>query len=293
MASAPLTLSRAISPWLEMGAYEALWSEAKPSFKRIADRFRAHPGSLPSDFVQHPVAEKVAEQVMQVFRTARVVRFGVRIHGAGEYPEALQKAEHPVELLYYQGWWDLVESPCVAVVGTREPTEEGMARTRRVVKHLVEDGFTVVSGLATGIDTVAHHTAIAAGGRTIAVIGTPLSASYPPANLDLQQRIADDFLLISQVPVLRYSMQTVHHNKLFFPARNVTMATLSQATVIIEAGETSGTLTQAHAALHQRKHLFILDSCFRNPELTWPARLEEQGAVRVTTYEDIRRRLVS
>jgi DNA processing protein len=276
-----------------MGAYEALWSEAKASFKKIAVRFRAHPGAVPSDFVQPAIAEKVAREVTEILRNAHIERFGVIVHGAGEYPEVLRKAEDPIELLYYQGWWDLASSPSVAVVGTRKPTPDGEARARKLVKRLIEDGFTIVSGLASGIDTIAHETAINSRGRTIGVIGTPLSSVYPAENAELQRNIAREYLLVSQVPVLRYSVQTPYHNKFFFPARNVTMAALSLATVIVEAGETSGTLTQARAALHQGKKLFILDSCFQNDELTWPARLEAQGAIRVRSYEDIRSHLVS
>jgi DNA processing protein len=293
MSHAAIALRDAISPWVEMGAYEALWSKAGASFKQIADSFKANPGAVPSDFVQPSVAEKFAQQVMEIFRRANVNRFGVRVHGAGEYPQHLRKAEHPVELLYYRGWWDLVDSPCVAVVGTRMPTPEGIARAAKLVKALVRDNFTIVSGLASGVDTIAHKTAIEAGGHTIGVIGTPLSSSYPEGNAELQQQIAETFLLLSQVPVVRHSFQTPYHNKFFFPARNVTMAALSLATVIVEAGETSGTLTQARAALHQGKQLFILDSCFQDTSLTWPSYYEKQGAVRVKDYEDIRSRLVT
>jgi DNA processing protein len=108
------------------------------------------------------------------------------------------------------------------------------------VKELVRDNFTVVSGLAAGIDTVAHTTAIDTGGRTIAVLGTPLTRVYPAANRDLQNRIAREHLVISQVPVRRYERQTPKVNRFFFPERNITMSALTEATVIIEAGETSG-----------------------------------------------------
>jgi DNA processing protein len=93
---------------------------------------------------------------------------------------------------------------------------------------------------------------------------------------------------VSQVPVLRYGAQSVYYNKLFFPARNVTIAALSLATIIVEAGDTSGTLVQARAALDQGKKLFILDTCFENEKLTWPTRFLNQGAIRVRDYEDIR-----
>jgi DNA processing protein len=183
-----------------------------------------------------------------------------------------------------------VESRSVAVVGTRKPTNDGIARTVRLVKTLVKDDFTIVSGLAAGIDTVAHKTAIEEGGRTIAVIGTPLSHTYPKDNIDLQRTIASEFLVISQVPLKRYERQDYRRNRLFFPERNITMSALTEATIIVEAGETSGTLVQAHAALHQGRKLFILDNCFRKG-LSWPQKLADKGAIRVVDYDDIRKHL--
>jgi DNA processing protein len=153
---------------------------------------------------------------------------------------------------------------------------------------LVKDGYTVVSGLARGVDTAAHETAIEVGGETIAVIGTPLDQAYPKENAELQRRIARDYLLVSQVPVLCHAQRPPTVNRFFFPERNITMSALTQATVIVEAGETSGTLIQARAALAQGRKLFILDSNFRNPKLTWPARFAEIGAIRVKDFEDIK-----
>src|SRR6185312_14487485 len=117
--------------------------------------------------------------------------------------------------------------------------------------------------------------------------GTPLGEVYPHENAELQETIATDYLLISQVPVLRYGKQAPPQNRLFFPERNVTMSALTEGTIIVEAGDTSGTLTQARAALHQRRKLFILDSCFNRSDITWPARFEAEGAVRVRTPDDI------
>jgi DNA processing protein len=285
--------ARAISPLRELGAYEALWEEPGATFKTLSEKFAARPGAVPSDFVPKARAAECAAYVQERFREAHIDRHGVRVHGAGEYPEKLRDAAHPVELIYYQGWWDLVNSRSVAVVGTRKPTPEGRKRTRQLVLKLVEDNFTIVSGLAAGIDTAAHQTAIGAGGRTIAVIGTPLSLSYPRENAELQRRIASEFLLISQVPVRRYETQNFHQKRLFFPERNITMSALTEATIIVEAGETSGTLVQARAALQQRRKLFILDSCFRKKTLTWPRKYEERGGIRVEDYEDIRKHLAA
>jgi DNA processing protein len=282
----------AISPMLEMGAYEWLWQqesgERKASFKVLAELFRDHPGQWPSELVNASDARACAEAVMARLRKRGVKSFSVRMQGAGDYPEGLKDAEHPLQFLYYRGDWDLAYSPRrVAIVGTRDPSEEGLRRTSKLVSLLVKEGVTIVSGLAKGVDTMAHQTAIDRGGDTIAVIGTPIDQSYPKENADLQERIARDFLLISQVPVLLYARRPPSVNRLFFPERNITMSALTQATVIVEAGETSGTLIQARAAFKQGRKLFILDSNFQNPKLTWPRRFAEQGAIRVRDFDDI------
>ncbi|HIK63699.1 MAG TPA: DNA-processing protein DprA [Henriciella marina] len=276
-----------ISPRRELGAYEALWLEKGATFKTLADRFALDAEALPSDFVPAQLAEQCAAEVMAKLKKAGVHQFGVRIHHAGDYPAKLRDARHPVELLYYRGAWEITETRCVAVVGSREASPDGIRRAERLARELVDRDFTVVSGLAKGVDSAAHRGAIARGGRTISVVGTPLGSCYPKENADLQEVIARDHLLISQVPVLRYAKQAPQHNRLFFPERNVTMSALTEGTIIVEAGDTSGTLTQARAALHQGRKLFILDNCFQRTDITWPARFEAEGAVRVKTPDDI------
>ena len=262
-------------------------------FRNLAERFRAHPGALPSDLLANPdEALRFSSKTRELLRDRGVAHFGVRINGAGEYPLKLRDAQYPVELLYYRGWWDLVETRSVAIVGSRKPSEEGLRRTEQLVRELVRDGFTVVSGLATGIDTAAHLTAIANKAKTIAVIGTPLSECYPKENKDLQEYIAQKHLLISQVPVCRYVEQDYRANRLFFPERNITMSALTEATIIVEASDTSGTLIQARAAIRQKRKLFILDSCFQRSDLTWPETYLRRGAIRVKDYGDIRRHLI-
>ncbi len=278
-----------ISPSREMAAYEALWAHQKATFKTIADCFRDSPNAMPSELVSEDEIDAALLQVRNKIAHANIHDFGVRVHGSEDYPDRLRDASHPVELLYYRGWWDLIDSPKrIAIVGSRSVSEDGLRRTRRLVKLLVKDGYTIVSGLAKGVDTAAHTTAIENGGSTIAVIGTPITEYYPPENKALQDLIAEKFLLVSQVPIWRYSTQDYRSNRLFFPERNATMSALAQATVIVEASDTSGTLAQARAALQQGRKLFILDNCFRDPKLTWPARFEAQGAVRVTGIDDIR-----
>jgi DNA processing protein len=284
---------RSISPFLEMGAYEALWAQPGTTFKRLAERFREHTDTLPSDLVEERTARETGNRVVKHLHERGVARFGIRVHGDAEYPAGLRDATYPVELLYFQGAWDFVESPSVAVVGTRHPTDEGILRARALVKRLVKDDWTIVSGLAAGIDTAAHTTALEAGGRTVAVLGTPLSDTYPKDNASLQAEIGRRFVVITQVPVQRYTSQIWKQNRAFFPERNVTMSALTKATIIVEASDTSGTLAQARAALKQGRKLFVLDSCFKNPAISWPAEFEKRGAVRVENFEQIRDVLAS
>lgn len=281
-----------VNTLVEIGAYEHLWQQPNTSTKKLAELFGSNPGSLPSDLVGQDISEQTAREVLRFLDKSGIKRFGVRINGTYDYPSRLRDATEPVEILYYLGNWELAEAPRrVAVVGTRNVSPEGAARTRKLVRALVEHDFTIVSGLAQGVDTVAHETAIAAGGRTIAVIGTPISETYPKENKDLQRKIAEEFLLISQVPILRYNAQTWKGNRFFFPERNKTMSALTDATIIVEASETSGTLIQAQAALAQKRKLFILESNFTNPAITWPAKYEKLGAIRVREFDDITRAL--
>ncbi|WP_206733963.1 DNA-processing protein DprA [Stenotrophomonas sp. MA5] len=285
--SADWLLSRApIDPRAEMAAYESLWMGPNAWFASIANLFRDHPGMLPSELVPALERDRVLQQLRDLLGD-RMDEVGVRVHGSADYPDRLREADHPLEVFYYQGDWSLASSPGVAIVGTRNPTDEGAANAAKISRAMVREGFTVVSGLAKGIDRAAHMAAIEARGHTIAVIGTPLFDSYPKENAPLQRAIAEGHLLISQVPFLRYKNQHYKTNRLFFPARNVTMSALTRATIIVEAGETSGTLVQARAALNQGRQLFILESCFRRTDLTWPAKYEKQGAIRVKSVTDI------
>lgn len=189
--------------------------------------------------------------------------------GTGEWPLS------PETELYYSGDLGLVRRPCVAIVGTRAVSPQGAARARRLARELVQAGIVVVSGLAKGVDTEALTAAIEAGGQVVAVIGTPLDQAYPAENKRLQERIHREHLLISQFP---WGSKTHQGN---FPARNRTMAAISDATVIIEAGESSGTLHQAVACNRMQRWLFIAKSVVDDPKLTWPASFLGQPRTRV------------
>jgi DNA processing protein len=167
--------------------------------------------------------------------------------------------------IYLSGDKTLLGRKCVSVVGTREVTEKGWVRASRLARELAQLGVAVVSGLAKGVDTAALQSAIEAGGKAIAVIGTPLSKAYPAENYELQETIWQRYLLMSPFA------EGERVFKANFPKRNRVMAAISDATVIIEASDTSGTLHQAAECRRLGRWLFIVKSVAEDPSLTWPA----------------------
>jgi DNA protecting protein DprA len=168
--------------------------------------------------------------------------------------------------IYAAGDVSLLKKPCVSIVGTRDVSEEGAKRARRLARELCNAGVVVVSGLAKGVDTAALSAAIEAGGRTVAVIGTPLSKAYPAENARLQEEIYASHLLLTPFR----EGETVFKSN--FPKRNRVMAAISDATVIIEASDTSGTLHQAAECQRLGRWLFIAKSVVDDDSLTWPKR---------------------
>ncbi len=166
----------------------------------------------------------------------------------------------------------LLRRPKVSIVGSRRATDDALRRAARLARVLVEHNTIVVSGLALGIDAAAHRAAIAAGGKTIGVIGTPLDESYPHQNAELQRELAAGHLVVSQFPK-GHPIARVN-----FPTRNRTMALIVDASVIVEAGETSGSLSQGWEALRLARALFIMKSVAERSDLAWPKKMIEYGA---------------
>jgi DNA processing protein len=288
-----VTAPETIHPdFLEVGAYEALWERQGATFKTVSEQIERAPSGRAAELVAPDLAERNAREVLKRLAQAKVADVGLRLFDTPDYPSKLCDARYPLRAFYYRGDWDLVNTRSVAVVGARQITEEGVARTRRLVRYLVEDGFTIVSGLAAGTDTVAHTTALEMKGRTIAVLGTPITETYPRQNKALQRDIGDRFLVISQVPMLRYASQDYRRNRLFFPERNITMCALTDASIIAAIGQSNGSFIQSKAALDQRRPLFLLNNCFHKEGIDWPHKFAKRGAVRAYEYDDIRSRLM-
>ena len=159
-----------------------------------------------------------------------------------------------------------------SVVGSRHPSPAGVRRTRRLVSELVKRDIAVLSGLALGVDTVAHTTAIQHRGRTIAVLGTPLGEVTPRSNARLQ-----DLIIREHVAVSQFAPGSIVH-KWNFAGRNRTMALLSPATVIVEAGEGSGTQHQGWEALRLGRPLYFLESAVGSGDIQWINEQIEYGA---------------
>lgn len=190
--------------------------------------------------------------------------------------------------IYYAGDTELLKRPCVAVVGTRAVSPEGIARARRIATDLAKAGIVVVSGLAKGVDAVALNAAIEAGGRVIGVIGTPLDRATPTENGPLQEQMCREHLVVSQFAIGSPTQKS------HFPQRNRTMATVSDGTVVVEASDTSGTLHQAAECTRLGRWLFILKSVTEAPGVTWPANfLRYDRTVVVSRSADVISRIIA
>lgn len=197
------------------------------------------------------------------------------------YPPLLKAIYDPPPVLYFKGK-KLDEFPVpLAVVGTRIPTNYGKIVTEALCESLSAMGICIVSGLARGIDTLAHKTALKAGGETIAVFGCGLSHIYPPENRYLRDKIVNQGAIVSEFPI------TMRPDRNNFPARNRVISGLSHGTLVIEAGEKSGALITAEFALEQGREVFAVPGNINSPNSKGTNRLIKTGAVIVESPESI------
>lgn len=204
------------------------------------------------------------------------------------FPAQLRDVHQVPPVLFARGTLEVGEIG-VSVVGSRKASARGLAFARQTAIALVKEGITVVSGLATGIDTSAHLAALNASGRTVAVIGTGIENYYPAANRTLQDRIARDGLVISQfwpeAPPTKHS----------FPMRNAVMSAFGRATIIVEAGETSGARIQARTAVEHGRPVILTPGVTQSTE--WGRAMVGRPGVSVAQDPDqavqIVRRLLS
>ncbi|GAB4304253.1 MAG: DNA-processing protein DprA [Oscillatoriaceae cyanobacterium] len=202
-----------------------------------------------------------------------------------EYPRLLLETASPAPVLYYRGQIDLEENLgnryLIGIVGTRKPTEYGRYWTRRLSQILAKQGFTIVSGMAAGIDTAAHQGCLEGGGRTIAVFGTPLDKIYPEQNRPLAARICDQGALLSEHP---YGTKTQAGH---FPQRNRIIAGISRALLVMEAPSKSGSLITADLANEFGRDVYVLPGRIDDANSQGCLRLLKNGAEAIVSEEEL------
>ena len=213
----------------------------------------------------------------------RANRLGVRFLTCWDedYPARLKEISDPPVLLYVLGALSDAQEIMLAVVGTRTPSTYGRVVTENLCAELAERGITIVSGLARGIDTIAHRTALKAGGRTIAVLGSGVDVVYPPENRALARKIREGGALISEFPL---GTQPEAPN---FPRRNRIIGGMTVGTLVVEAGERSGALITAQLALEQNRDVFAVPGNITSEKSRGTNRLIKQGAKLVESAQDI------
>lgn len=197
------------------------------------------------------------------------------------YPTYLREVPNPPPLLYQTGRIEPIDKFAVAIVGTRRLTSYGRQITRELVTELVRQNITIVSGLARGIDMIAHETAVESNGRTIAVLGSGIDTIYPAEHRQLAQRINQQGAVISE-----YGLGVKPEAK-NFPPRNRIISGLSLGVVVVEAGKRSGALITTNFALEQGREVFAVPGNVNSPASKGPNRLIQQGAKLVMGVDDI------
>lgn len=242
---------------------------------RVAETAEDSGGQLS---ISGPAASDVDDARVKVDRWA-ALNLDVRTILDPSYPANLHAVHDRPPLLFIRGQWDdHRDSRAIAVVGTRGASEEGTKRAYRLAKGLAAAGVTVISGLAKGIDYFAHMGALRAGGRTAAVVGTGIDKVYPADHTALAQSIVD-----AGCAIVTQFFPGHAPRKWTFPLRNVTMSGLSLATVVVEAGASSGAKMQAEAALRHGRAVFLPSSLVRGHE--WARRLIDTGLGGTTATE--------
>jgi DNA processing protein len=202
-----------------------------------------------------------------------------------EYPRLLLEIADPPAVLYYRGHLEWLaqwsQTPGIAIVGTRAPSDYGNRWTRRLTKTLAQNGFAIVSGLAEGIDTEAHRSCLAAGGKTLAVLGNGVDVIYPWSNRQLYQQILEQGLILSEYP------DGTQPDRVYFPRRNRIVAGLCRATLVLEAPAKSGALITAHLANDYGRDVYALPGSLDNAKSQGCLNLIKKGAEMILSEADL------
>ena len=279
------------APWLALGRIRGVGGV---SFKKITARFadpaavfRASAAELAEiEGLHREVIHSIANfndwaEIDKEIQRARAAGIKMIPFSDAAYPASLRAIADPPPLLYVKGELRDNDSRAIAIVGSRSASDYGRRIARDLARGLASFGFTVVSGMARGIDGMAHESALQAGGRTLAVLGSGVDHAYPPEHEMLYRRISESGAVISELPM---GARPIAFN---FPARNRLISGLSLGVVVVEATEKSGSLITASLAAEQGREVFAVPGEAGASRSRGSHRLIRQGAKLVETVEDI------
>ena len=240
-------------------------------------RVRGIEKKLASNIAHHEDGEAFADDQLK-----RVNKIGGRILTIWdkEYPELLKRIYDPPALIYVLGKFSAKDRHSIAIVGTRTPTSYGQIVAEAFSEKLSSLGITIVSGLARGVDTVAHSVTLKAGGRTVAVIGSGLDVPYPPENEKLMDRIAESGVVVSEFPM------TAKPDATNFPRRNRIISGLSLGTSVVESAEDGGAMITASTALDQDREVFAVPGNINAKRSSGPNKLIQDGRAKLVQSVD-------
>lgn len=256
------------------GSFEAIWKAPLNEFSQFK-----FPDNLKANF---KIAKKDLDP-QKYWEKLQKAGINVRTIFSDDYPASLREITGAPMIIYYKGILDgdLLDN-CFGVVGTRKPTGYGRIVTEKLTKELVEAGLVIVSGLARGVDTIAHTATISAGGKTIAVLGGGLFKIFPAENLGLAERIVDGHgAILTEFP------PNYPHLAGNFPARNRIIAGLSKGVLVTEAAEDSGSLITARLAIEQGREVFAVPGPITSSMSEGTSVLLKDGAKLVSSAKDI------
>lgn len=256
------------------------------SFATMADAWRASEGDLIEAGLDTRTAREVARTRQEIDPDAeieRLVTAGVTAlpRNGAAYPSRLREIDDAPPVLYVRGRWAPEDEWSVAVAGTRRATAYGRQATAELARGLAANGVTVVSGLARGVDTIAHRTSLDSRGRTVAVLANGLDTIYPPENRKLADEIAERGAVVADYPLGTKPRAD------FFPRRNRILSGLTLGTLVVEGDYQSGAMITAKFAGEQNREVFAVPGSIFSPQSRGPLGLIRDGATPVTSANDI------
>jgi DNA processing protein len=238
-------------------------------------------GVVPESCVAQILDKRLFDAAEEQLALAQKDGVTVLTSASDEYPPYLREIFAPPPVLFVKGNTSVFSRHAVGVVGTRHPTAYGRSVTAAITKELVEQGLVIVSGLALGIDTVAHQTCIDAKGRTIAVLGCGIDRPYPRSNIPLAEKIVETGTVVSEFPM------GTEPEPFNFPRRNRIISGLAAGVVCVEGGERSGGLITAHYAVQQGRDVFAVPGPITSAMSMGPFNLIKEGAIPARSGREI------